>query len=116
MQNYKSEASINKMLAQLQLAGAAISEDDLNKDTDSFEEIIRHALEAENEAIKIYLQLKEKSEQLGSAILVKAFDELANDEREHVGNLQYLMKLICPNAIDSEKEGEAEEAKLQAET
>lgn len=110
---YKSEASINKLLAQIQLAGAAIEND---TEEDSFEVLLREALKSENEAIEIYIKLKEKSEALGSAVLVKAFKELQEDEQKHVGNLQYLMKLLCENVVDVEEEGEAEEAQLQAST
>lgn len=115
MKNYKSEASINKILAQLQLANAAIACDCNCTDEGTFEVLLREALKSENEAIEIYLKLEKKSEQLGSKMLVKAFKELQKDEREHIGNLQYLMKLLCEDAIQTEKEGEAEEAKLQAE-
>lgn len=113
MKNYKSEASINKMLAAIQLAGAAIEND---TEEDSFEVLLREALKSENEAIEIYIKLKEKSEKLNSTILVKAFGELQEDEQKHVGNLQYLMKLLCENVVDVEAEGEAEEAQLQAST
>lgn len=115
MKNYKSEGSINKMLAKLQLAGAEIEKDNEENKEDSFEVLLRHALESENEAIKIYLQLKEKSEKIGSDILVKAFNEIKEDEEEHVGNLNYLMKLLCPKAVEGEKDGEKEEADLLQE-
>ena len=111
MGTYKSEASINKVLAQLQLAGAAI---EIDTEEDKFETLIREALKSENEAIEIYLKLKEKADCLGSEILVKAFDEIAKDEQEHVGNLNYLLKLLCNDAVQVEKDGEAEEAQLQA--
>lgn len=108
------ESSINKMLAQLQLANAAIIEDKC-EDEDSFEVLLREALKSENEAIEIYIKLKQKSEILGSQILVKAFNELKKDEQEHIGNLNYLKRLLCENAIENEDKGETEEAKLQAE-
>ena len=108
------ESSINKMLAQLQLANAAIIEDKC-EDEDSFEVLLREALKSENEAIEIYIKLKQKSETLGSQILVKAFNELKKDEQEHIGNLNYLKRLLCENAIENEDKGETEEAKLQAE-
>lgn len=108
---YKSEASINKLLAQIQLAGAAIEND---TEEDSFEVLLREALKSENEAIEIYIKLKEKSESLGSSILVKAFKELQEDEQKHVGNLNFLMELLCKGVIEIEKEGELEELKLQS--
>lgn len=111
---YKSEASINKLLAQLQLAGTAVDQDNVPDNEESFEVLLRHALEEENKAIKVYLQLKEKSEQLGSAILVKAFEELGEDEKSHVGNLSYLMKLLCPEAVEAQSQGEEEERSTQA--
>lgn len=110
---YTSESSINKVLAKLQLAGAAVEKDE-EENQDSFEVLLRHALESENEAIKIYLQLKEKSEAIGSSILVKAFEEIKNDEQTHVGNLQYLIKLLCSDAVEKEQEGENEEKEIQA--
>lgn len=110
---YKSESSINKLLAKLQIAGAAVEQD---KDEESFEVLLREALQSENEAIKIYIKLKEKSESLGSSILVKAFDELKEDETKHVGNLQYLMKLLCQSTIDIEQSGELEEQTMQMST
>ena len=112
---YETEASINKLLAQMQLAGAAIEQDNKD-DEDSFEVLLREALKSENEAIEIYIKLKEKSDAIGSAVLVKAFEAIQKDEQTHIGNLQYLMKLLCENAVDVEKEGEAEEAELQAST
>ena len=45
----------------------------------------------------------------------KTKKEIQKDEQTHIGNLQYLMKLLCENAVEVEKEGEAEEAQLQAE-
>lgn len=113
MKNYKSEASINRVLAEFQLANAAIC-DDCCEDEESFEVLLREALESENEAIKIYIKLAEKAETLGSKMLVKAFKELKEDETKHVGNLQYLMKLLCEDATQKQAEGETEEAKLQA--
>lgn len=115
MGTYKSEASINKILAQLQIANAAV-EVDAEENEESFEELLRHALESENEAVKIYIQLKEKAEALGSTILVKAFDELKKDEQEHIGNLNYLVKILCTSAVEKEQEGEVEEIKIQADT
>lgn len=113
MKNYKSEASINKVLAEFQLANAAIC-DDCCEDEENFEVLLREALESENEAIKIYIKLAEKAEVLGSKLLVKAFRELHDDEVVHVGNLSYLMKLLCEDATQKQAEGETEAAKLQA--
>lgn len=112
---YKSEASINKVLAELQIAGAAVADNIEEEQEKTFENLIREALQSENEAIKIYLTLEAKSKKLGSKILEKAFAELKKDETEHVGNLQYLLKLLCPDAIEGEQEGEVEEATLQAD-
>ena len=116
MGDYKSEASINKILAQFQLANAAIHNVEKEQDESNFEVLLREALQSENEAIKIYETLKEKANAFGSAILEKAFDELASDERTHVGNLNYLLKLLCPSAEKEEQEGFAEEIKFQATT
>lgn len=112
---YKSEASINKVLAELQLAGTVIADAIEDKQEKTFEMLIREALQSENEAIKIYLKLEEKSQMLGSKILEKAFAELKKDETEHIGNLQYLLKLLCPEAIEGEKEGDIEEVAIQAD-
>lgn len=112
--NYKSETNINKVLAELQIAGAAIA-DKSDKEERNFETLIREALQSENDAIKIYLELAEKSKKIGSKVLEKAFLELKKDETEHVGNLSWLMKALCPSAIEVEKDGEEEEAKLQSD-
>ena len=114
MKKYRSEASINKVLAEFQLANAAICNDCCEENEESFEVLLREALESENEAIKIYIKLADKAETLGSKILVKAFKELKEDETKHIGNLQYLMKLLCEDATQTQAEGEAEEAKLQS--
>ena len=114
MKKYRSEASINQVLAEFQLANAAICNDCCEENEESFEVLLREALESENEAIKIYIKLADKAETFGSKILVKAFKELKEDETKHVGNLQYLMKLLCEDATQTQAEGEAEEAKLQS--
>ena len=114
MKKYRSEASINKVLAEFQLANAAICNDCCEENEESFEVLLREALESENEAIKIYIKLADKAEAFGSKILVKAFKELKEDETKHVGNLQYLMKLLCEDATQTQAEGETEEAKLQS--
>lgn len=114
MKKYRSEASINKVLAEFQLANAAICNDCCEENEESFEVLLREALESENEAIKIYIKLADKAETFGSKILVKAFKELKEDETKHVGNLQYLMKLLCEDATQTQAEGEVEEAKLQS--
>lgn len=113
MKEYKSESSINKLLAELQLASTATAEVATAEDR-TFEIMLREALQSENEAIKIYEELAEKSDAIGSKILVKAFKEISNDEKKHVGNLTYLMKLLCEDSVNVEEEGEAEEAQLQA--
>lgn len=110
---YKSEASINKVLAELQMAGTAMLNQTSSENEQTFEALIREALQSENEAIKIYLKLENKSKDIGSKILEKAFKELKKDETEHVGNLKYLLKLLCPSAIEVEKDGEEEEEELQ---
>lgn len=115
MGTYKSEASINKVLAEFQLASAAVCDDCCEENEDNFEVLLREALESENEAIKIYIKLAEKAEALGSKMLVKAFRELQDDETKHVGNINYLMKLLCENATQKEATGAAEEAKTQTE-
>lgn len=115
MGTYKSEASINKVLAEFQLASAAVCDDCCEDNEENFEVLLREALESENEAIKIYIKLTDKAEAIGSKMLVKAFKELHDDEVTHVGNLSYLMKLLCENAVQKQAEGETEEVKLQAE-
>lgn len=108
-----TEASINKILAEIQLASTLVQDEDDNED--SYENLIRKALASENEAIEIYLKLKEKAEQQNSKLLVKAFNEIKEDEQKHVGNLNYLLELLCPKAVDNEVEGKTEEMQLQAE-
>lgn len=112
--NNKNETNINKVLAELQIAGAALSDNAEHEKEDTFEGLLREALQSENDAIKIYIKLERKSKEIGSKILEKAFRELHHDETEHVGNLSWLMKSLCPNAIEVEKDGEEEEAKLQS--
>lgn len=115
MKNYKSESSINKLLAELQLASTAMNTEEKNIEDNTFEVMLREALKSENEAIEIYGKLAAKSEAIGSKLLVKAFNEIAKDEKMHVGNLNYLMKLLCEDSVAIEAEGEAEEAQLQSE-
>lgn len=112
---YQSEASINRVLAQLQLAGAAISQEQTEEQESSFEMMIREALASENEAIRIYKELASKSNAIGSTMLEKAFNELAADEQVHVGNLNSLLTLLCPEAVQNEELGKVEEVKAQAE-
>lgn len=114
MKKYKSESSINKLLAELQLASTATIRDNTEAEDNTFEIMLREALKSENEAIEIYEKLAAKSDAIGSKVLVKAFNEIAKDEKMHVGNLTYLMKLLCEDSIEVEKEGEAEEAQLQS--
>lgn len=113
MGTYKSESSINKALAELQIASAMVQDVEDDKRT-AYEGLLRKALQSENEAIAIYNELAEKSEALGSKTLVKAFNELKKDETEHIGNLNFLLRTLCPETTEVEKDGEAEEAKLQS--
>lgn len=114
MKTYKSEASINKILAELQIANTAISSEEAKEEDLTLTEMLREALKSENEAIEIYSKLAQRSECMGIKILTKAFIELKEDEEKHIGNLNYLLKLLCDDAVRNEQEGEAEEAQLLA--
>jgi rubrerythrin len=116
LKSYKSEASINRILAQLQMAGVMANDPERAEEKEeSFEVLLREAIKSENEAIEIYLKLKEKAEALGSELLVKAFEEIKNDEEAHVGNLNYLISILCQKAFAMNKDGEEEEIKTQLE-
>lgn len=115
MKEYKSESSINKMLAQLQIANAAVACDCKCNEEAKFEVLLREALKSENEAIEIYLKLEKKAKEIGSKPLAKAFKELSEDEQKHVGSLNFLLEIFCIAANKKEEEGKIEEIKLQSE-
>ena len=68
---------------------------------------IRFSIASEFEAIQLYEQLRDSIDDENSK---KIFEEVADDERVHVGNFLQLLKLLAPSEDKSYKEG-YEEAK-----
>lgn len=69
---------------------------------------VRFSIAAEFEAIQLYEQL---AESIDNKQAKKLLEEVADDEKEHVGNFLRLLKLLCPEEKEFYKEGwsEAEE-------
>lgn len=63
---------------------------------------IRFSIASEYEAIQIYEEIAESISDENSK---KILNEIAEDERVHVGNLSYLLSLISPEDKKSLQEG-----------
>lgn len=70
---------------------------------------IRFSIASEYEAIQLYEQLKESIDDDKAKRLL---EEIAGDEKVHVGNFLYLLKLISPEEADAYKEGNDEAVKI----
>lgn len=68
---------------------------------------IRFSIASEFEAIQLYEQLRDSIENTDAK---KLLDEVAHDERVHVGNFQYLLEKLSPDDKEDIIEG-FEEAK-----
>lgn len=66
---------------------------------------IRFSIASEYEAIQLYEQL---ADSIDNEDAKKLLDEVAGDEKEHVGNFLYLLKLLSPEEQEHYKEGIAE--------
>lgn len=67
---------------------------------------IRFNIASEFEAIQLYEQLRDSIDDKNA---IKMLNEIADDEKVHVGNFMYLLKLLSPDEEKHYKEG-AEEA------
>ncbi len=63
---------------------------------------IRFSIASEFEAIQLYEQLRDSIEEEHAK---KLLSEVADDEKEHVGNFLRLLKELCPEEKDLYKEG-----------
>ena len=70
---------------------------------------IRYSIAAEFEAIQLYEQL---SESIDSEEAKTLLEEIAGDEKEHVGNFLHLLKLIAPEEEHFYKDGMKEADEL----
>jgi len=70
---------------------------------------IRFSIASEYEAIQLYEELKESIDCKEAKILL---DEIAEDEKVHVGNFLHLLKILAPEEEDFYKQGCAEAEKL----
>ena len=70
---------------------------------------IRYSISAEFEAIQLYEQLADSVECEEAKTLL---DEIAGDEKEHVGNFLQLLKLLAPEEEHFYKDGMKEADEL----
>lgn len=66
---------------------------------------IRFSIASEYEAIQIYEEIIESTD---NEEVIKLLKEIANDEKVHTGNFLYLMKILAPDEKNSYKDGAAE--------
>ena len=66
---------------------------------------IRFNIAAEYEAIQLYEQIKESTE---NKIVQKVLTDIINEEKEHAGELFTLLKILAPDEEKFYKEGEKE--------
>ncbi len=66
---------------------------------------IRFSIASEFEAIQIYEEIEEV---IDNDEAKKILHEIAEDEKVHVGNFLYLLKLLCPDEESFYKQGIAE--------
>jgi rubrerythrin len=73
---------------------------------------IRYNIAAEYEAIQLYMQLAESTDnELAKTVLV----DIADEEREHVGEFLRLLKELDPEEMDFYQSGEEEVEEMIAE-
>jgi rubrerythrin len=70
---------------------------------------LRLSLTAEHEAVHLYEALADASE---NAVATAVLQDVANEERVHVGEFQLLIKMLYPGESDLLAEGEAEVAEI----
>ncbi|MCM1338295.1 MAG: hypothetical protein NC191_01330 [Muribaculaceae bacterium] len=66
---------------------------------------IRFSIASEFEAIQLYEEIQESIDDENSK---KLLEEIAEDEKVHVGNFLYLLKQLAPEESDAYGEGVAE--------
>ena len=66
---------------------------------------IRFSIASEFEAIQLYEQLKES---IDDSEAIKLLNEIAEDEKVHVGNFLHLLKCIAPDEAKLYDDGEKE--------
>lgn len=70
---------------------------------------IRFSIADEFEAIQLYTQLSESiNDKFAKGVLL----DIANEEKEHVGELMYILKYLAPDEEGYYKEGEEEAEEL----
>ena len=70
---------------------------------------IRFSIASEFEAIQFYEQLEDASDNKDAKMLLR---EIADDEKEHVGNFLYLLKLLSEDEEKHYKEGAKEAVRV----
>ena len=70
---------------------------------------VRYNIAAEYEAIQLYIQLAESIDNEKAKIVLK---DIANEEREHVGEFLRLLKELCPDEEKYYQEGAEEVEEL----
>lgn len=70
---------------------------------------IRFSIASEYEAIQLYEEIQESIDDEKSK---KLLEEIAEDEKIHVGNFLYLLKLLAPEESESYGEGVEEAEKI----
>lgn len=73
---------------------------------------IRFSIAAEYEAIQLYEEIEES---IDNEEARKILDEVAEDEKVHVGNFLHLLKLIAPEEEESYQEGYSEAKEILSE-
>lgn len=73
---------------------------------------IRFSLASELEAIQIYEQLRDS---IDNANAKKLLEEIAHDEKVHVGNFAHLIKVLSPDDAQDFEEGIVEAKEIMCE-
>ena len=95
-----SAVTLKKYLEEL-LAQVPASISDKNKDL----QILRTAIIAEHDAINLYEQMANEADNEDvKAVLLS----VAQEEKVHIGEFEYLLELLDPEHEQSEEEGEEE--------
>ena len=89
-----------------------VKKSDRKLNHDELVRAIRFSIASEYEAIQIY---EEIAESIDDEKAQKILNEVANDERVHVGNLSYLLNQLSPKDEKSIKEGIVEAKEIMSE-
>lgn len=68
---------------------------------------VRFSIASEFEAIQLYEEIKES---IDNHEAIKLLDEIAGDEKEHVGNFLHLLDILAPDERDFYEDGWKEAA------